>query len=458
MVLEKQFVDFILDGRLEDIPQEPVGVIKDMIMNNLGAIVGGATSEGCGTVLNMAKEWGGKEEATVLIYGDRMPAHNAALVNSTMARALDIDDHMPPGMHTGGSALPVALAAAELAGGCSGKEFLAGLVFGFDMAIRINSASTYNGFDPSGVCGIFASIAAGGRILRLNPEQMWSALALGFNRPIQTFQSIVDGTTAVRVGQGLISQAAISCIQMAQKGITGPKNFLEGVYGYFHLYAGDKYDPQAITAGLGETFQLDKVSFKIYPSCGNTISSTDAILGLMDEQGLTPENVAEINVRITPYAHHMVGGQFKIGNNPRVDAQFSVQYCVANALLRKESLIHHFDESCIRDPRIAELVKKIHVAPDPSLEGGRQGLSLRADMDVATTQGDTYHISIPIPSGFPGNPLSKEKIIKRFKEAAHYGGKPVPEDNLEKITLFIDTLEKAENVCDLIPLMLSSHK
>lgn len=457
MELEKRFVDFILDGRLENIPREPVGVIKNVVLNNLGAIVGGATSEGCETVLNMAKAWGGKEEATVLVYGDRLPAYNAALVNGTMARALDIDDHMPPGMHVGGSALPTALAAAELAGGCSGKEFLTALVLGFDMAIRINSASTYNGFDPSGVCGIFASITAGGRIFRLNPEQMWNALALGFNRPIQTFQSIVDGTTAVRVGQGLISQAAISCIQMARNGITGPKNFLEGVYGYFHLYAADKYDPQIITAGLGETFQLGNVSFKIYPSCGNTIASTDAILGLMDKHNLTPENVAAINVRITPYAHHMVGGQFKIGNNPRVDAQFSVQYCVANALLRKESLIRHFDESYVRDPRIMELVKKIHVAPDPALEGGRQGLSLRADMDVATTGGETYHISIPIPSGFPGNPLSNEKIVKRFEEAAHYGERPVPEKNLEKIASIVNQLEQVENVCDLIPLMLSHH-
>ncbi len=458
MELERQFVDFIMDGRLENIPWESVGVIKNVILNDLGAIVGGATSEGCETILNMAKAWGGKEEATVLIYGGKLPAYNAALVNSTMARALDIDDHMPPGMHVGASAVPTALAAAELAGGCSGKEFLTALVFGFDMAIRINYASAYNGFDPSGVCGIFAAIAAAGRVLRLDAAQMWDALALGFNRPIQTFQSIVDGTMAVRVGQGLISQAAIACIQMAQKGITGPKNFLEGVYGYFHLYAGDKYDPPVITAGLGETFQLDKVSFKAYPSCGNTIAGTDAILGLMGEHDLTPENVAGINVRITPYAHHMVGGQFKIGNNPRVDAQFSVQYCVANALMRKESLIRHFDESFIRDPKIMELVKKIHVVPDPALEGAKQGLSLRADMDVATTAGDTYHISIPIPSGFPGNPLSNEKIVKRFEEAACYGGKPVPENNLEKIISIVDHLEQAENVCDLVPLMLSQNK
>jgi 2-methylcitrate dehydratase PrpD len=112
MELEKRFLDFIMDGRFEDIPRESVGIMKNVILNDLGAIVGGATAQGCESLLNMAKVWGGKEEATVLIYGNKLPAYNAVLINSAMARALDIDDHMPPGMHTGASAFPTALAAA----------------------------------------------------------------------------------------------------------------------------------------------------------------------------------------------------------------------------------------------------------------------------------------------------------------------------------------------------------
>jgi len=458
MELEKKFVHFIMDSRFEEIPKEPVDMIRDVILNDIGAIIGGATSDGCKELRDQVKTWGGKAEATVLVYGGKLPAYNAALINSTMARALDVDDAMMPGLHIGASAFPTALVAAELAGGCSGKEFLAALVLGFEVATRINFASAYDGFDPSGVCGIFAAIAAAGRILRLNSAQMWDALALGFNRPVQTFQSIVDGSLAVRVGQGLISQGAITSVQLAQIGISGPKNFLEGVYGYFHLYAADKYDPEVITAGLGEEFQLDKVTFKGYPSCGGTIACTDAIYALMDAHDLTPENVAEINVRLTPYVFDMTGAQFKIGDNPRVDAQFSAQYCVANALLRKETLIQHFDESYIRDPRITELVKKIHVAPDPAIEGEKQGASMRADMDVTTTAGDTYQIAIPIPSGFPGNPLSNEKIVKRFQQAVGYGDKPLPEDNMDQLIAMISQLEQAENVCDLIPLMLSQNQ
>ncbi len=458
MELERKFVDFMIEGKFEKLPADTIGMIKNVVLNVLGAIISGATSPGCDVAANQVREWGGKPEATVLIHGGSFPAHNAVLVNSAMARALDIDDAMMPGLHIGASAIPVALAAAEIRGGCSGKEFITALAYGFEMAARINFASAYNGFDPSGVCGIFAAIAAGGKILGLNYNEMWDALGLGFNRPVQTFQSIVDGTLAVRVGQGFISQGAMVCIQLAQKGINGPQNFLEGVYGYFHLYAGDKYDPQIITEGLGDTYHLDNIAFKAYPSCGGTISSTDAILGLIDKYELTADNVAQITLRLTPYVYDMVGAPFKIGDNPRVAAQFSAQYCVANALLRRDSLLQHFDESYIQDPLIMQLIKKIEVIPDPALEGEKEGFSLRADMDVLTTSKDKYHISVPVPSGFPANPLKHERIIKRFWDAVSYAKKILPPKNIDQLFNFVDNLQDTENVCSLIPLMTNQAK
>jgi 2-methylcitrate dehydratase PrpD len=451
--LEKDFVNFIMDGRFEDLPKESVNIAKNVILNGVGAAIAGAKADGCEAVIKQAKDWGGKEEASILIHGGKVPAYNAAFVNSTMVRALDMEDAVQPGMHVSASAFPTALAAAEVAGGCSGKEFLTALVLGLDMSIRINFASVYNGFDPSGVCGTFAAIAAAGRILHLNSAQMWDALALGFNRPVQTFQSIVDGTLAVRVGQGAISQGAMMCVQLAQRGINGPKNFLEGVFGYFYLYANGRYDRHAITEGLGKRFELDKIMFKRYPSCGGTISSTDCILLLMGENNLTPENVAEINVRVTPYVFDENGGQFKIRDNPRVDAQFSIQYCVANALLRRVPRLQNFDESYVRDPKIMELIGKIHVAPDPALEGEKWGASMRSDMDVTTTDGVTYHKSVPIPSGFPGNPLTSEQIMERFQQAVSYGSKPLPKKNIDRLLSFIGQLEQAEDVRALIPLM-----
>jgi 2-methylcitrate dehydratase PrpD len=455
--IERKLARYLLDTRFEDLPKEPVDVIKNVVLTIIGTTIAGATSEGCGALVSQVKDWGGKKEATILIHGGKVPAHNAALVNSTMARALDFCDAMIPGIHIGSSSVPTALATAELVGGCSGKEFLSALVLGTEVAARINSISVYDGFDPTGVCSIFATTAIAGRILCLNSQQMLDALALAFNKAGGSFQSNIDGSLAVRVIQGFVSQGGIICAQLAQRGITGPKNFLEGIYGYFHLYAKDKSEPGDLTRELGERFEIEKTLFKKYPSCGGTLASTDAILDLVKEKGLTPENVAHIEVKVSPYMYKLVGHPFEISDNPKVNAQFNIQYCVANGLLRKSSKLFHFDESSVRDPQIMETIKNIniHVSAEPTLDDpGKPGCSPAAYMKATTKDGNVYHKAVEIPRGMPGNPLTKEEHIERFQECVSYANKPMPKANTKKIVFMVGRLEEVKDVRNLIPLLL----
>lgn len=268
-------------------------------------------------------------------------------------------------------------------------------------------------------------------------------------------QAIVDGTLAVRLFQGFISRNSILSARLAQKGFTGPKNFLEGPWGYFHLYSRDQYDREALMGGLGKRFELNKTMFKSYPSCGATIASTDAILHLIREKGISPEDVARIDIKVMPYTYKLVGYPFKIGEKPIVNAQFSVQYCVASALLRTDSKLRHFQEEAIKDPRIAELVKKIHVTADPALDLGRMEFNLRTDMKVTTTGGDVYQTIVDIPSGFPGNPLSREQHIERFRDAATHGSRSLPAEKIEEMISMVDHLEDVKDIRSLIPLLSS---
>jgi 2-methylcitrate dehydratase PrpD len=460
MELEGKLVSYIVAARLDDLPRHDVNIARNIVLTNLGAIVAGARAEGCQALVDLVREWGGKEEATVLVHGGKVPAHHAVLANSAMARALDIDDAMIPGMHVGASSIPTALAAAELAGGCTGKEFLAAIAIGQDIAARINLATTYEGSEPiwdaTGVCGIFASTIAAGRILRLDSSQMWNALGLTLTQPGgESMQAIVDGSLAVRLFQGFVSKNGMLCARLAQRSFNGPRNFLEGPWGYFHLYSKDKCDKAALVEGLGIRFELDKTVFKKYPSCGGTIACTDAIFSLMRENGLTPENVARIEVRVLPYFHKLVGAQFEPGENPTVNAKFSIQYCVANALLRRDAKLIDFDGAYVRDPRIAELVQAIHVIADPGIDEGKRELSLRTDMKVHTVEGKVYHKVIDIPKGFPGNPLSAEEHIERFKDAVTYGDKRIGEERMQKIVLMVRNLEEIQDIRTLIALLLT---
>jgi 2-methylcitrate dehydratase PrpD len=422
-----------------------------MLLTIIGTTIAGATLEGCQALRDQIKEWGGKEEATLLLHGDKVPAHQAVLVNSYMARALDFDDGIRPGMHVGASAVPAALAASELAEGCSGKELLTALVVGAEVADRINLVSDYDGFDPTGICSIFAATAVAGRILSLDREKLWNALAIAFNKSGGSFQSNIEGALSVRLIQGFVTQGGILSAQLAGKGFTGPKNFLQGIYGYFHLYAKDKYNPQIVAGELGKRFEFSKTMFKKYPSCGNTISSTEAMLDLVGEHDLTPENVSQINIKVTPYAHKLVGGLFRIGHNPRVNAQFSIRYCVANALLRRSSKLEHFDEPLIRDPNIMNIVQKVHVEADPILDERDE---TAVEMEVLTKSGDKYRKRIDIAAGFAERPLTREEITERFWNCISYAKKPLPREKIEKLISLIDQLEGVEDIRSLIPLAL----
>ena len=132
MDIEKKLVEYVVDTGYKDIPKKSIDIMKGVTLSSLGAIIAGATAPGCPEAVKQCKEWDGKEEATILVYGDQVSAHNAAFANSFMARAVGVDDAMVPGLHCAGSAVPTALAVAELVGGCSGN--LAGLRHSFSLS------------------------------------------------------------------------------------------------------------------------------------------------------------------------------------------------------------------------------------------------------------------------------------------------------------------------------------
>lgn len=451
--LEKKLVEYAVNTRFEEIPPRTVILVKDIVLNCLGAIIAGAAVPGCPEVVQQCKEWGGKEEATILFYGGQVPAYNAAFANSFMARAVGVDEAMLPGLHMGGSSIPTALAVAELVGGCSGKEFLTAVIVGSEIASRINFSTVYNGFDPTGVCAIFASAAIAGRILGLDVDQMWNALGHAFNRSGGSFQGTIDGSIAARVLQASASQGGIVSAQLAKKGITGPRNFLEGTYGYFHLYAGDKYDPEAVVGELGKRFELDKTFMKKYPSCGTTQSSIDAIFELMEEKGATHEALDEIKVRVTPFTYNLTGKPFEYGDNPRISAMYSIQYCVANALLRKSCKLRHFDESFVKEPKVMEIISRIHAVADPTLDKRNPRIT---EMEVRMKDGAVYRKSVASPRGTSENPLTKEELMEKFEDCVSYGGKAFPEEKVKRIISFVGGLVEEKNVCDLIPLLSNS--
>jgi 2-methylcitrate dehydratase PrpD len=289
------------------------------------------------------------------------------------------------------------------------------------------------------------------RILGLSREETWNTLALSFNRCSGSFQSHIDGSLGVRFVQGWVSQGAVLCARLASEGITGPKNFLEGVYGYLHLYGKNLFKGEDIVADLGQRYALENIVFKKYPCCGLTQGPTDVTLRLMAEEKVSAEDIDRIHITVPPYTHKLVGHEFKIGANPRVDSQFSIQYCVANALVRGSSRLDHFEESTVRDKKVLELVRKIKVIPDEAMEArGHTPL----DMRVWTREGREFFRQMDIAPGFPGNPLTQEDHQRRFQDCLNFAKKPVSKERETELISFIQDFEKVKDVRKFIQLLL----
>jgi 2-methylcitrate dehydratase PrpD len=449
---EEKLVAFIHDTRLENIPSAALGMVKHQVLAVIGTTIAGATAEGCPSAVQLYRELGGKQEATILVYGGRIPAHDAAFVNGVMARALDFCDSMAPGPHPGSAVIPAALAASELAGGCSGQDFITAVAIGTEVAARLNlSEAAYDGFDPTGICVPFGAGAAAARILGLSQKETWNALALAFNYCGGSFQNHIDGSLGVRFVQGRVAQSGVISARLASNGITGPQNFLDGVYGYFHLYGKDRFSGETNLVDLGNRYHLLNLVFKKYPSCALTAGSIDVMLKLIAEENLSADDIEQIDIIVPPYTHKLVGHSFEIGDNPKVNAQFSIQYCVANALLRKSSKLSHFEEDHIRDPRIAALTKRINVMADKTLElRGHTPL----DMRVLTHSGKEYVRKMDIAPGFPGNPLTKEEHQDRFWDCINFAAKPIDRQNAQKIIDLVGNVEAIDDIRILIPLLV----
>ena len=149
MDLMNVIINYIIKAKYEDLSAQTVEAIKKSFIDTLGTTVAGSSAEGTKTLLELVMGWGGKRESTILVYGGMVPMPNAALVDCTMARALDFDDvHDGRGGHLSATFVPVSLVLAEyMQKPISGKELILAIAVGSDLSCRLRCAlTTYPGW------------------------------------------------------------------------------------------------------------------------------------------------------------------------------------------------------------------------------------------------------------------------------------------------------------------------
>jgi 2-methylcitrate dehydratase PrpD len=444
--------DHIVGVTYDACPPDAVQATKLSILDTLGTAIAGHSAAGCAAVVKVVREWGGRPEATVWFDGSRVIAPHAALANAVMARALDFDDALTKGVHLSSALLPTTLALAEARGGLNGRELLATFTVATDIVARINAATLdYHGFDPTLTCGIFGVTAAAARIRGLTPAETIDALGIALNEATGTFQSNIDGALAVRLNQGLAACEGIKAAVFAAAGISGPCNVFEGLYGYAHLYSNGRFDVDRVTASLGKRFDGIETFYKRWPSCGATLAGTDAALALVNEDGVCGDKVRQGEVTVGRYHYNLCGSRpFTIGANPAVDAQFSYQYTIANALLRgRPTLEHFFKRSFITDAAVTALAGRLRVIPDDEFDDAHGVLATR--VKVTLQSGRELERFVQFPRGHFRNPARPDELIEKFHSNVAFARQRGAE--IQNADRMVDTVMALENMADVTELV-----
>jgi 2-methylcitrate dehydratase PrpD len=455
-----ELVRNVLDTSFDNFDSSIVERARDRIIDVVGCMIGGANAPGNSMLLDLIKKWGGRKEATIIVHSLKVPAHNAALMNSIMARSYDFEpcgsqvNGKTTPAHISGTTIPAALAAAELKG-ASGKDLITALILGDDLTSRIIAASNINldsGFEPTGIANMFGATAIAGRLLKLNEQQMLHAFGIALNQVSGTFQNIFDGVHTFKLPQGLAARGGIFSAELAQRGFTGVKDALFGKYGYFALYCKD-YDPDYLTKDLGAKFYANN-TFKAYPCCRSTHAAIDCSLGLVGRTPINTDDIDEIIIDVAAIGHDFAVGQpFEIGEVPQANASFSLRYTVANALLRKAVLPEHFTEEYIRDEKILNLIQKIRLTATVPPE-----TPLAAGVKVKMRNGAEYEKRVNMPRGNEVfTPLSAAEKKDKFFANVTLSGTGLLE-GATKANELIAHIEEIDDVVNIINLLVPAKK
>ncbi len=446
----------------EQLPSAVVATTKTFILDTIATIMAGSSDASCQEIVKLIRDWGGNAQSAVLVFGDRLPAVHAAYLNSMLAHALDFDDtygydlktNRRDGGHANSTVVPVCLAAAELRGGVSGKDFITAVAVGVDLMLRLGfTLKQGRGWTRSAICGVFGAAAAAGLLLGLDQRQIFNALGIAFSQASGTQQAIVDKALVKRLQPAAAAKAALFSTLLAQRNITGAEDIFQGKFGFFNMYSAGQYDLDPLFLNLGKTYEGVNLGIKPYP-CGRLIHpAMDGALELVREHGIAADEIAEIIVRVPERTFYLVGAPFEISEDLGVRVQFSIPYGMAVAMINRQLSMEDFlDQSRMRDPRIGEFARRVKVVVDndPQIE---YAAKLPVTVEVISKTHGKFIKRVERIHGDPNDPLTPEEFRQKVIACAKYA---VNADVAKRVDHIIETtnyLEDVNNILTLISLL-----
>ncbi|MCJ7595465.1 MAG: MmgE/PrpD family protein [Desulfobacterales bacterium] len=450
--------DFIARTNYEDLPAHVVENAKERIGDILACgFAGRKTLEG-DILIDMMKEIGGKQEATVIGDKTRLSFMQAAQVNRVLTNMADYDDDFTSICHMTTVLVPVALALGERIN-ASGKDIINAYVLGCETVIRIRDAvspsveafyTTFERVDAGLHLGVTATA---GRLLGLNGEQMADAIGLtGQMRPTRVTRPdwAKKGMPRwMKITNGDITIPGIHSVFLAQRGFSGDRWMLDQGRNFQACVGSDRYDASELTENLGTDYGILRIGYKFFSACRYTSSTLDAVSALVSENQVTAENVEQVIVKV----QKLVSENFAIYEpGYRIQAQFSMPYVVTMALMGEPTGPNWYREELLHDPKVLELQHRVKLEEDPlATKSFYPGYKTPSTVEIIMKDGARYSKSVKYPRGEPENPFTKQDHIDKLTNMALWVG--MRQEQIDELIRTLDGLDRLENISELTRLL-----
>ncbi|MFC1825330.1 MmgE/PrpD family protein [Thermodesulfobacteriota bacterium] len=453
--IAEQLAEFIVGQKYEDLPAETIEKAKEYIIDCSGCIVGAGSEPQARALLEVMQAEGGNPLSSVFGNGFKTSVMNAAMLNGTMGHIFDYDDdHREGTMHPTVAVFPGVFALGEKLK-VDGKHLLRSLILGLEVMIRVGESylgkSYYQGFHPTGTCGIYGSAAGCAMILGLDALQTTYALGIAGSFAAGTLEWRTEGSWQKPLQAGHPAMLGVLAASLAQKNFIGARTIFDGPDGVIRAFSHkDQFDYSRITETLGKQWEMKDTSIKVHACCRFGAPVADCALELY-RQGVRAENVKEILAKVGDFTVRVLctPPERKMRPKTHVDGQFSLPYTAAVAICKNRTGVDEFKVEALDDPEVLALMDKIKWEIDPSAEAFYPK-AYPATLIATLNDGQTFETHVDFPKGDPENPATFDEIVTKFDSLTHT---VLDEDRRKNIVQAVKGLDEMDDISELADLL-----
>ncbi|MCC6531106.1 MAG: MmgE/PrpD family protein [Burkholderiales bacterium] len=405
-MLVNEFGKFIAQTGYESLPAAVVATVKLRVLDLLAA---GLAGYKMGCHKQLLPILGGAPEATVWGVGNKLALRDAILANSFMSHALYIEDGSRfTGGHPSPVVMPAAIALAETQRS-SGKDLIAAVAAGYEVFLRLGRAiypsTVVRGFQSTAVLGAAASAAACASLLHYTSAHAKNAIAIACSLGVGLKEALKSsGSQPIQVARSC--EGGLMAALFAGQGAEGADSILEA--GFLKAFAEDP-PTDAILSGLGRDFRIFETYIKVHGGCRGNHAPVDVVQDVIRNNAIAPESIASIAIRVDSVTYAAEIHAPKSGN----EAQFSVAFAVAAAVVKGDASIFRYTDATLADPDVRAMMAKVTVEVDRELDKGYPE-NRAAGAQIVLTDARRYSGTIPNAKGEPEAPFSAADIESKF--------------------------------------------